>query len=98
MIALGIRVLKAFNYLYADVLRDHEALRRLNPTIFVAGDDGEAKALFSSLASSCGLSAVDCGPLRNARYLEPIAMLMVQLVRTRGFPPDAIAMTLGTRE
>ena len=93
-IASGTRVLKAFNYLYAELLKDDEALHRLNPTIFVAGDDDKAKDLFSSLARSCGLDAVDCGPLRNARYLEPVAMLMVQLVRTQGFPPDAIAMTL----
>lgn len=90
----GARVVKAFNYLYAELLHDPEGLKRVNPSIFVCGDDARAKEIVSALIRSCGLEPIDSGPLRNARYLEPLAFLMVQLVRTQGWPPDSIAMKL----
>jgi predicted dinucleotide-binding enzyme len=45
----------------------------------VAGDDGQAKADVLALAKDIGFEPVDCGPLRNARLLEPLAMLNIQL-------------------
>lgn len=92
--AKGSRVVKAFNYVYAELLRSSEALARLSPSIFVCGDDAPAKAAVSDLVTSCGLTPVDCGALKQARYLEPLALLMVQLVREQGWPPDGVAMKL----
>lgn len=92
--APGARVVKAFNYVYAELLRDFDALARLNPSIFLCGDHDEANAEVAALIRACSLEPIDCGPLRNARYLEPLAMLMVQLVRERNWPPAAIAMKL----
>ena len=90
----GARVVKAFNYVYAELLRNPEALARLSPSIFLCGDDGAAKATVSEVVTSCGLTPVDCGALKQARYLEPLALLMVQLVREQGWPPDGVAMRL----
>jgi hypothetical protein len=90
--AKGARVVKAFNYLYAELLRDPETLERIAPSIFLCGDDEAARASVSELVTSCGLTPVDCGGLKQARHLEPLAMLMVQLVRERGWPPGAAAM------
>lgn len=92
--APGAKVVKAFNYVYAELLRDFDALAQLSPSIFLCGDHEDANALVASLIRRCGLDPIDCGPLRNARYLEPLAMLMVQLVRERQWPPAGIAMKL----
>jgi NADPH-dependent F420 reductase len=92
--AKGARVVKAFNYVYAELLRDPEALSRLSPSIFLCGDDAPAKTAVSEVVTSCGLTPVDCGALKQARYLEPLALLMVQLVREQGWPPDGVAMKL----
>ena len=88
------RVVKAFNYVYAELLADPAAPARVAPSIFYCGDDGDAKQKVRALIESCSLDAIDCGSLLNARYLEPLAMLMVQLVRQQGWPPDGVAMRL----
>ena len=90
----GARIVKAFNYIYAELLRAPQKSGRLNPSIFLCGDDDAARKIVSSLIASCQLQPVDCGPLRNARYLEPLALLMVHLVHEEGWPPDEIGMKL----
>ena len=86
-------VLKAFNATYGEVLTSGRIPSR-DVSIFFCGDDDRGKAMLAELIESCGFDAVDCGGLRVARFLEPLAMLMVQLVRERGEPSDATAMTL----
>jgi predicted dinucleotide-binding enzyme len=92
--APGAHLVKAFNGLYAELLGDRDALARLRPSVFLCGDSAPAKAKVTTLITSCALDAVDCGPLRVARHLEPLAMLMVQLVRGQGWGPAAIALRL----
>src|SRR5437762_1206588 len=46
---------------------------------FKAVDDAGAKATVLQLARDIGFDAIDCGPLKNARYLEPLAVLNIQL-------------------
>lgn len=92
----GARVVKAFNYVYAEVLRHAETLRELEPTIFLCGEDVKAKEIVSAVVASCDLQPVDAGPLRNARYLEPLALLMVQLVRKQGWPAGGTVMGLNS--
>jgi len=48
-------------------------------TMFYCGDDEGAKAVAARLASDIGFEPVDAGPLRNARLLEPLAMLWIWL-------------------
>lgn len=50
-------------------------------TVFVAGDDPEAKATVAGLVRDLGFDAADAGPLASARYLEPLAALMTTLDR-----------------
>jgi len=90
----GARVIKAFNYIYGELLRAPQNLRRLDRSIFVCGDDDAAKRTVTALIASCRLQPVDCGSLKNARYLEPLALLMVHLVHEQGWPPDAVGMQL----
>jgi predicted dinucleotide-binding enzyme len=53
--------------------------------VFVCGDDSEARAVVAKLVSDIQAEPVDAGPLVLARFVEPAAMLLVQLAYTRGF-------------
>lgn len=90
--ARGALVVKALNHIYAEAL---DALRKgdagKGPVAFYCGDDSGAKALVASLLDGSGLRAVDAGPLTSARYLEPLAALMVELVRGQGRAPAEVA-------
>ena len=44
---------------------------------FYAGDSERAKATAKALIESIGFQPVDAGPLKNARYLEPLAGLNI---------------------
>jgi predicted dinucleotide-binding enzyme len=72
------RVVKAFNTVFAQ----HMDSGRLNGeplTAFAAGDDDAAKADVLDLERAIGFDAVDAGPLRNARLLEPLGSFNIQL-------------------
>lgn len=74
----GTHVVKAFNTVFAP----HMPSGRLGDeplTVFVAGDDDTAKSTVLELARGIGFDAVDGGPLRNARLLEPLGYLNIQL-------------------
>jgi predicted dinucleotide-binding enzyme len=75
------RVVKAWNTLYSEVLRSDSDFGGIAPTVFVAGDDPEAKEIVSGLVRDLGFEAADAGPLSSARYLEPLAGLMTSLDR-----------------
>jgi 8-hydroxy-5-deazaflavin:NADPH oxidoreductase len=49
------------------------------PSVFCCADDADAKAVVTQLLREVQVDVVDAGPLRNARYLEPAMMLLVQL-------------------
>lgn len=74
----GARIVKAFNTVFAQHM-DSGRLGEQPLTAFVAGDDAAAKATVVELARGIGFDAVDGGPLRNARLLEPLAYLNIQL-------------------
>jgi predicted dinucleotide-binding enzyme len=50
----------------------------------VAGDDPEARAKVIALATLLGFDAVDLGSLASARYLEPWAMVWIQMAMRLG--------------
>lgn len=54
------------------------------PAMFVAGDDNSRKPLVMTLVSELGFEALDAGPLKNARLLEPYAMLWIDQAINRG--------------
>ena len=72
------RVVKAFNTVFAQHM-DSGRLGDKPLTAFVAGDDAGAKKSVLELARAIGFDAVDAGPLKNARLLEPLALLNIQL-------------------
>jgi predicted dinucleotide-binding enzyme len=72
------RLVKAFNTVFAQHM-DSGRLGDRPLTAFVAADDAEAKKTVLELARGIGFDAVDAGPLKNARLLEPLAFLNIQL-------------------
>jgi 8-hydroxy-5-deazaflavin:NADPH oxidoreductase len=53
-------------------------------SVFYCGDDTEAKNIVAGLLRETGVEPVDAGPLRNARFVEPAMMLLVQLAYPLG--------------
>ena len=78
------RVVKAFNTVFAQHM-DSGKVGATPLTAFVAADDPAAKQTAVTLAKDIGFEAVDAGPLKNARLLEPLAYLNIQLGYVLGF-------------
>jgi predicted dinucleotide-binding enzyme len=95
--APGARVVKAFNTAFAELYHSETRLfgsRMIS--MFYCGDDGEAKKIAARLITETGFSPIDCGPLSCARYLEPMAALMIRLGRGMAMGTN-IALTLERR-
>ncbi len=74
----GVRLVKGFNTVFAQLLGAGGVLPNGGKImVFVASDDAEAKAAVTTLAQSMGFAVTDAGPLKNARYLEPLAGLNI---------------------
>ncbi len=79
-------MVKAFNAVFAEVYASQDPRRDGRAiSIFYAGDDWSAKEEVRTLISRLGFDAVDAGPLKNARYLEPLSLLNIHLGRVLGF-------------
>ena len=72
------RVVKAFNTVFAQHM-DSGKLGDQRLSAFVASDDESARKQVIELARSIGFDAIDSGPLKNARLLEPLAFFNIQL-------------------
>lgn len=79
-LAPGAKVVKAFNTVFASVYASQNPKIKGNKvSVFYAADDKEAKTKVAGLISKMGLDAVDAGPLKAARSLEPLALLNINL-------------------
>jgi hypothetical protein len=52
------------------------------------GDDAGAKRVAARLIRQLGFEPMNCGALANARYLEPLAMLVGELAYNQGKRPE----------
>ena len=71
-------VVKAFNTIFAQHYGTGLKIDGRPLQTFVAADDEAARERVKRLASEIGLVPVDAGPLKNARYLEPIGFMNIQ--------------------
>jgi predicted dinucleotide-binding enzyme len=79
-------VVKAFNTVFAQ----NQSTGKVGEerlVLFVAGDDAKAKQTVMQLGKDIGFDPVDAGPLKSARYLEPMGMLMINLGYPLGMGP-----------
>ncbi len=85
--APGARIVKAFNTIGAANYGNAQfGLQRADG--FYCGDDQQAKNVVKQLIEEVGLNPVDVGPLKNARLLEPLAMLWIDLAVNQGQGTD----------
>jgi predicted dinucleotide-binding enzyme len=56
----------------------------VKPLMLVAGDDAGRKRQVMELVGKLGFEPVDAGPLKNARLLEPFAMVWIDQAMKRG--------------
>jgi predicted dinucleotide-binding enzyme len=87
--ARGARVVQAFSTMSATTIRRAKRYRP-KATVFVAGDDADAKRKIRRIAGQIGFDSVDAGALKSARYTEPLAMLWAALV-VKGDYADSLA-------
>jgi hypothetical protein len=80
-------VAKAFNTVFAANM-DTGQVKGERLSAFVASDDHDAKATVLEMARAIGFDAVDAGPLRNARLLEPLGYFNIQLGMKLGMGSD----------
>jgi hypothetical protein len=80
-------VVKAFNTVFAQHMSSGNANGE-QLTAFAAGDNEAARKIVLELAKAIGFDSVDAGPLKNARSLEPLAFLNIQLSWVLGNGPN----------
>lgn len=80
-------VVKAFNHIHWQILADpHFGGER--PDLFYCGDYSRGKRLVAGLAEQLGFRPIDAGPMKQARALEPLAYLWMQMAYNYGHGPD----------
>jgi 8-hydroxy-5-deazaflavin:NADPH oxidoreductase len=82
--APGAKVVKTFNTVGASIMANPDFGQR-RVAMFYCGNDAEAKKTVAKLIGELGFEALDAGPLKQARALEPFAMLWISLALHYGY-------------
>ena len=90
----GARVVKAYNTVGNALMVDPD-LRGGPPTMFIAGDDAEAKTTVTRLLEETGWDVADLGGIENSRWLEGMAMAWVAYGRRTGTWSHAFRLLRG---
>jgi len=93
--AVGAKVIKAVHTIGVESLNKLQ-FGSVEASLFVCGDDFDAKAKTKQLGIDIGFDVIDAGQLKNARLIEPLAMLWIELAYNQGMGTD-IAFKLLTR-
>jgi predicted dinucleotide-binding enzyme len=86
-LARGARVVKAFSTTGAANMAD-SAYPGGRLMMAIAGDDTSAKQTVMALAAELGFESIDTGALAMCRYLEPLAMIWINLAYVQGMGPQ----------
>lgn len=86
-LANSTKVVKAFNMIGAKTLSNliYDSQRA---DLFICGDDSHAKQIVRELAIDIGFDVIDVGPLVNARLLESLALLWIELAFRQQMGPN----------
>lgn len=87
--ASGARVVKCFNQTGSGNMADPLA-GGIRSVQFVCGDDAGARETVRRLAEEIGFDAIDVGAMKQARLLEPLAMLWIHLAFTTPLGRDFV--------
>jgi 8-hydroxy-5-deazaflavin:NADPH oxidoreductase len=77
------KVVKSFNMVFAQNMDSGRAANQ-QITLFMAGDDKDAKKQVGQLATDIGFDPVDVGALDNAKLLESLGNLVIQIGYAQG--------------
>jgi 8-hydroxy-5-deazaflavin:NADPH oxidoreductase len=86
-LAKNTKVVKAFNMIGAQTL-DNLIFDSQRADLFICGDDSHAKQIVRELAIDIGFDVIDVGPLVNARMLEYLALLWIELAFRQQLGPN----------
>lgn len=89
------KVVKGFHHIYCDHLST-PIFQEKPLAAFYCSDHDDAKRAFQALAQALGFEPIDSGPIKHARYLEPMSTLWIQMAFHMGLGPD-MAFTLVKR-
>ena len=85
--AVGAKVIKAVHTIGVESLNKLQ-FGSQQASLFICGDNLEAKSLVRTLGEDIGFEVIDAGPLTNARLTEPLAMLWIELAYKQGMGTD----------
>jgi predicted dinucleotide-binding enzyme len=85
--AVGAQVFKAMNQIGSSLMDHPSFVGDSRPVMFVAGD-GPGKSIVLQLVGDLGFEAIDVGPLKYSRLLEPYALLWIHLALVQGLGRD----------
>jgi len=87
--APSAKVIKAFTIYGFENFQDANFPNyNVKPTMLIAGDDPNAKALFEPLVNDLGFDMLDTGALDQALHLEHMTLLWVKMVRRDRHHPN----------
>ncbi|UCC19913.1 MAG: F420-dependent NADP oxidoreductase, partial [Promethearchaeota archaeon] len=95
--ALGAKVIKAVHTIGVESL-DKIQFGSIQASLFICGDDLDAKSKTKQLGIDLGFEVIDAGPLKNARLIEPLAMLWIELAYNQGMGTDIAFKLLRRRK
>lgn len=78
-------ILKAFTTNFAATLATGTT-GEVPPTVLIAGDNTQAKALLADVVTAVGLRAIDAGAMRRARELKALGFLQITLAAQQKMP------------
>lgn len=81
------KVVKAFNHIYLDHF-SRPIFDGKPASAYFCSDHDQAKQIVIQLAQELGFEPVDIGPIKHARYLEPLALLWIQMAFHMGEGTD----------
>ena len=73
------RVVKAFNTIFSELLGLKLSEPDKPPQVMFAGDHEFANHKVEALIRAIGFEPLDAGPLKNARFMEPVGVMMIEL-------------------
>ncbi len=87
------KVVKAFNTVGYELM-DDPPIGGVVPTLFLATDHDDARAVATRLAADLGWAVHDCGGLRAARLTEPLAMVWIEHALRTGSRTHLLTMVV----
>jgi len=85
--AVGAEVVKAVHTIGVESLNKLQ-FGSQQASLFICGDNLDAKSKVKQLGLDLGFDVIDAGPLTNARLIEPLAMLWIELAYNQGMGTD----------